>query len=675
MSASAVPPARTSAPPKGGAVSALAARALAPLVRLPLAVRLAITVIAALAYALAARSSFVPWHDAVVLPVVLAVAMVLLRGASARQRWTVLSVVTLVLLLGALASVWRTGFGGRNHVFGAFIALSDARGYLTDAERVLHGVSMTSGGARRPLFSAALAGVLRLVGNDLGRAYVVVACGWALSIAFATLEVRQLFGGRAATIVFVVLVLFARRYVGFVQSEGLGAPLGACAFGLFCRACRGQKAAAGSARDAAAVAQGWELAFLAALGLQTLALLARPGPMLLVPALVAWGVARAARPRRFGLFLRASAIVALVLLVEKAVEQEAASMPAYSDLPAILYGWLHGESSSWVWTRNAWLEAVPANARPGAVWQLLGHEAIDAPWKIVIATLRCVGSWFVLPQGFFGFVWLNPDDRVLENAALVRKATAEHGVLGPVHLWVSELGAFSLVNAVVMALAAVVFVGLLVRAIVRAIRTRRSPERSPLVLPLLGIAASLLFLPPWITEGAQINASVFLWIVVFAASGGGGTRDVRRALESSTSFAPVLAGVVVLVLVLAAWIAPVVARPGACAGDGLAWTEVLWAAESRFGQNDDPTRKASDVALNLAILKRSQPKLVKLLEDALPTGGRIVPAYDICRNELDYVLERTREAAPSTPRDRWLWWATRPTDVSEIRTLAATRGR
>jgi hypothetical protein len=165
------------------------------------------------------------WHDAILFP--LTVGAIAYLVDSLRPRVVVLATLLAAAFALQLAYVWEVGFGGRNHVFAGVFALSDAGEYYWDAERVLHGVPMDTGGARRPIFSALLAGVLRVLGNNVRAAHVFTLIAWAVSGALAACEVRRTHGFRAGTFVLIVFAMFARRYVGFVQSEGVGGPLGA----------------------------------------------------------------------------------------------------------------------------------------------------------------------------------------------------------------------------------------------------------------------------------------------------------------------------------------------------------------------------------------------------------------------------------------------------------------
>jgi hypothetical protein len=398
----------------------------------------------------------------------------------------------------------------------------------------------------------------------------------------------------------------------------------------------------------------WEPSYLGALLLQTIALLGRPGPIFVLVGMMAWAVRRASRPARRALVLRSLGAIALGGLLQVVVRRVTTSGDSFSDLPPILYGLFHGEDSSFVWRHNPWLGDISDDARTSAVWHLLGREALAQPWRVVLAPLQCLAAWFYLPQGFFGVVWMNPDDRALENATAVRQAMAANGVVGPIVLWVRTLGLYSFVNAIVMAAGAIAFVGALVRAMIRAWRARATAELWPV---LLGVLVSLPALPPWITEGAQILASVFFLVVVFAvtsflpASSSSVRVQVPPQVEHQQSRPYALPSAVALGLAGLVAIATVFPRrppETACGETGEYLADVDRAAVS---YRDDP-----DTRDNLVLLRKSNPAFALGIRRTLDRPRRVFPAYDACSQRMLYVVEDAE--APRSP-ERWRWLHTR----------------
>lgn len=596
------------------------------------------------------------WHDALLFPCVLWLGMRAIEPLRIRQRMLAIAALATIGLSIGLVYVWMVGWGGRNHVFGGIFALSDAGEYYWDAERVLHGAAMNTGGARRPIFSAVLAGTFRIIGHDIRLAHVLTMVLWAGSGAFAVAEVWRTHGHRAASIVFVLFVLFARRYVGFVQSEGLGAPLGALAFGLLWRV--------------HSMKSRWHSTYLGALLLQSIALLARPGPIFVIVAIMFWGVRRADKSERSRLLLQSVGVVALAFAFQHVVRVTTAGAASFSDLPPILYGLVHGEDSQFVWAHNPWLGGLPETARTPAVWNLIEKDLFESPSLIVLAPLRCLATWIYLPQGLFGMVWLNPDDRALENAAAVKQSMAEHGYLGPLFLWVQKLGAYSLVNAVAMAAGGIAFVVCLFRAGWRAWRARRSEAPAFFVPILFGVLASLPFLPPWITEGAQILASVFFFVVTFAVTsflppvGEGSARSAHGAHDDTACepdaarrLGPVVVGVLGL-LVASARLFPVRAPATPCRDDGSFLADVDRFGTVRYGTDASRPRLA-DARANVEMLEKNNRDFAAAIADTLGAPHRIYPAYDACSSRMLYVVEDGDDVRPESG-ERWVWLRTTP---------------
>jgi hypothetical protein len=585
---------------------------------------------------------FTPWHDALVLPGVLWAAMASIDRL--RRRGVFLAALSVATLAIALVYVHTTGFAGRNEVFASIFPLSDAGEYYWDAERVLHGATMEGGGARRPIFSAALAGLLRLCGNDMPVAHALTMLLWAGAGAFAVNEVRKTHGRKVATVLLILFVWFARRYVGFVQSEGLGGPLGAIAFGLFWRA--------QSLKD------GWQTTYIGGLLLQALALLARPGPLFVLVALIAWAVSRSESARRLHILAASVGVIAAVLGFQTLIRATTTNSPSYSDLPPILYGLVHNQDYNFVVKQYPWVPDLPPARRAGAIWGILFHELRGEPLLFAIAPFRGLASWFYRPEGFFGMVWHNPDDRALENAAAVTQAIANDGYVGPVLLWVRMLGLYSLINAIAMAAAAAAFYVALVRAGIRGWANRRALGGSFLAFAAVGILASIPFTPTWITEGTHIVASTYAYVVAGALTAFAGPR-LHLEARSARRTGPVVAAALGAI-VLVGKLFPVLPPKPACDAAGRYLADIDLASVVDYG-SPRPKRSVDDVQENLAMLERNHArKFAATLEEALirePGEHRIFPAYDSCHQRPVYIVERSHGADRQA---RWAWLDTAP---------------
>jgi hypothetical protein len=275
-----------------------------------------------------------------------------------------------------------------------------------------------------------------------------------------------------------------------------------------------------------------------------------------------------------------------------------------------------------------------------------------------------------LPQGLFGMVWLNPDDRALENAQAVKQSMADHGYIGPLVLWVQKLGAYSLVNAVAMAVGGIAFVVALLRSTWKAWRARRSATPPFFVPILLGVLVSLPFLPPWITEGAQILASVLFFVVTFAVTSFLPRRtanvsepepDAVDEPRAAPRLGPAVV-VVLLALVAIARLLPVRPPTAACRDDGAYLADV-----DRFGTvsygTDASRPRLSDSRANVVMLEKNNRAFAGAIAETLGTPHRIFPAYDACSSRMLYVVDPVTDdasAAKRGPDDRWRWLRTTP---------------
>jgi hypothetical protein len=544
----------------------------------------------------------VPQHDVVLASVVLFFA---LRFCE-RRPLGVFAVATVFLALN-LAWLWRVGFAGRHHVFGGVIALSDAHGYYEDAVRAFHGLPIARGGVRRPLAIAVLGGILKLTGGHIRLAMIALMFAWAGATACVIREIKRTHGSLASSLVGIAFLFFARRYVGIIQPEGFSGPIGAFAFCMLWRAVSSER---------------FSLLWAGALLLLTIGLLARPGPFTAVIGVVAWAWrTKALRDRRIALGIGA---VVLGWGMQKVVQHTMAPSGSFSDMPPILYGMLHGED-------HTFLPRTHPGLSGGQTIALVGHELAERPLMLPIALVRCFASHIVLPQGLFGFVFGNPDDRMLEGNA--------GGALGR---WISELGIYSLLNFVVMALVAVAFVIGFVWALIRARRKLRDePHVQMLLFAIGGAMLSWLLLPPWITEGAQMHVTVITFFFALPAVVFFGRKASVLEVVSDRSYLRVAIAIPTATLALIALtriLSSDVPRDAHCeAGHYLAAPDP-WARVT-FGEHPSPTVAPGDARANIARLKKRNGLIAAELEAGMGRSSEIVPVLDACSGDLYYFLD------------------------------------
>lgn len=184
-----------------------------------------------------------------------------------------LFVITCALLIFSmpLLEFWLTG-KTTYQAIGGLLPWSDASGWLYGASHLLYEGQMQPWSVRRPLNPVFIATLSFLTGENLQLLLLVRAVLAGLACFFMAREISRSHGPAAGVLSFAVLGAFASQFVAFTLSETLGLALGATGFAVMWQAIPG--------RDLSRYAAG--------LFLLTLGLSARPGPMLILPALALW---------------------------------------------------------------------------------------------------------------------------------------------------------------------------------------------------------------------------------------------------------------------------------------------------------------------------------------------------------------------------------------------------
>lgn len=554
---------------------------------------------------------------------VLAASWYLLRHLEDRLVFRSLAVIGIALSCSAVVHLWSTGHEGRTAILFGIYPYSDAGQFYSDTQRLLNGLPFEVA-SRRPLHAAVTTALLKATGNDLRLVLMAYAVAMGLATAFAASEARRLVGVNAGFVVFLLGAFFQRRFAGFVATESLGYPLAALAFGLLLRTAKEERA---SARASTFAAGAFAL---------SLALLARAGPMFVVPAVLIWGTLRA-HDRRGRLVLGASGLggVVAAYAMNRWVASHVASDGAWGDLPPILYGALRRDDFTRIFVDHPEVLSLPAKARFSVMMGIVGKAALAEPSAVVKAALASVGSWLALPHGLFSYVWNNPDDHVLEDGALLARLVHEDGYAAPLLHWVRTLGPYSLVNALVMGACAVGLIVAFVVGLVRVVKTRRTPVSSLVLFVVAGAFASLPFTPPWITEACQSQAAILPFMALVAglarkATAAASTPGEDVALVSPYIPAIVLASASTLAFVGIVFVIQSPERIPAreCSSDTF------------VGRVDPSTRlvvvergdgaSMETLARNVAFLRKHNASYVQAIEAEVRPGRALALVYDAC---------------------------------------------
>jgi len=165
---------------------------------------------------------------------------------------------------------WSGGAPPNYNVVGGLIPWSDANGYFWGAEHLLHEGVLDTWNQRRPLNATFFAARMALIGENFSYALLLQAVFFGVAAFLATHAVARTHGKIAAIVMYAVTYAFAAIYLPVTMSECLGLTLGLLAFALIW----------------SGVCELRLSLFVAGIFLLTLALLARAGAMLVLPAFV-----------------------------------------------------------------------------------------------------------------------------------------------------------------------------------------------------------------------------------------------------------------------------------------------------------------------------------------------------------------------------------------------------
>ena len=571
--------------------------------------------IATLYGAVLAVLKWIPVNDALTFIPVLWIVVRLLDHAAPSVRGLALHLVTQIFVLAWIFHLWTLGYEGRNAVFGGILPWSDSHDYYSSALGLIHGDPMIYA-AKRPIFAAVLAALLRLFDGNLRLPLLLFAMVGAWTIALATLEIWKTHGWRAAFLVCALLLLSERQWAGFIQTEHVGLPLGLIGFVLMWRAV--------ARRDENSL-------WLAAAGLFaiTVALMARAGPFFILPALALWA-ARELPGGRWKLVGVAGLAVLAGVMVHETVQLTTAAGETFNDYPAIAYGLMHGKDFTFLAAAHPELAGMSDAARTALSWKLVMGEAIAHPLLLIGGLVRSFLDLFVTPNGLFGFVWRNPDDIVLENGAAVHAALSHYGLMGPLILWYRSEGLYSVLNAAAMGALAAAFVVATVWALVALYRRPADAFATMLRYAVAGVLLSAPFTPPWITSSHQVEVATLAFLAAVPATIFAGPLPAAFPVPSwRLALAPAgFAAALLLGVALLRW-APVQAPM--CRASPVVQiypsTMVRVTPERSLSLHD---KARADLAQSMLYLARHNQDLTSSVGPYLEDGTVYVAAYDAC---------------------------------------------
>lgn len=266
------------------------------------------------------------------------------------------------------------------YVLGGIVPWSDAREYYSDALRILDGHRMSTTFPGRPLYAGALASLLTIVGLNLRAALAAQTAVVAASCFVFAWQVHRTHGPVAGGSVLFLLAVYASSYTGATMTETLGLSLGALGWGLLWWGARRPMAPAPVLGT-----------FLVALALN-----ARAGAFLVLPALIVWGVRRAGA-MQFGAWAAAAVLAAFAVnaLLYRAIGP--AGVVPFANFGFVLYGVVTGGDWTTIYSEHPELRTLAAGEAGQRALSLALGIARERPDVIVRGALRA-WSHFLLPR-------------------------------------------------------------------------------------------------------------------------------------------------------------------------------------------------------------------------------------------------------------------------------------
>ncbi|MCX5732864.1 MAG: hypothetical protein NTW68_00865 [candidate division NC10 bacterium] len=403
----------------------------------------------------------------------------------------------LLLCLLVLYGMWEAGLSDF-HMIGGLLPYFDAKWYLTDALRLLHGQRFSTISSRRPLFSALLTALLYVTDGNLPLVLIALTLLSGAAIGLVVREVQRSAGSAAGMWMLLCLFLFYRRFIGATLTEQLGLPLGCLAFCLLWRG-------AMAARSDLAMAGVFVL---------SLALNARAGAFLVLPAVVLWSARIRSGPRRQALkIILGGTVAAAGGFAVNGLILHLVGIPsaAFSNFAYVLYGLVFGGDWTLAMRQHPELAGLPDLDQTR---HMLGLAIAEIRAHPIVLLTGCVRAWsdffFAAPGGWFSFLQYRSPEW-----ATFREAGAT-GSLGALSLFREAVRLLDTSFQTVWIVALNVLAG---AGAVVAWLNRRSAPAGLLIAVGVGILLSVPFAPPWDADNMRAYAATMPFVISFPMLG------------------------------------------------------------------------------------------------------------------------------------------------------------
>jgi hypothetical protein len=372
--------------------------------------------------------------------------------------------LTLSIFALALAGVWADGKTEAWLISGV-LPMFDATNYYIDALRLLAGQQFSEYSANKPLFAALFTVLLWIANHNLLNALALLTLLVGLGCYLLAEEIKRTHSSVVAAFVLIVVFIYYRIHSGIVRTENLGVLFSVLGLALLWRA----------------ITEYHRPYYIAGIFVTSLALIARPGPMFILPAIVIWGAfffKSKENKLSWKLMFSGGVAISLAFVVNVLLfwTLGAGDGLPFGRFPYALYGLVSG-GNYWTYV----LEINPDVAEP-EIYRMAFELFREQPALIVKGALYNL-SMFVSNTGYGLYSYMRGESSL--------SATVSYWIL----LLLSFIGVFSWV------------------------RKRDDPYLGFVIMAAIGLIASVPFLPPTDAFRLRLYASSLVILAMLPALG------------------------------------------------------------------------------------------------------------------------------------------------------------
>lgn len=381
-----------------------------------------------------------------------------------RQPGWIGTLISLCLTLGLfalpLSGLWSTGTT-HGYAIGGLLPVSDAAGYYSSALRVLDGDPAITVSSKRPWFIGFLAALLGLTQQNLQVTLAIFVLINAIACFFLAREVQRSHGTAAGVLVLVLMFLFCRGFIGTTMTENLGVPMATVALAILWRG---------------ATKSNFNLS-LWGIFLLTMALNIRVGALFVLPALVLWGAWLFRGSSRFSwrFLLGGFSLVLLGFMLNSIIVKLIGSPKAMGNENFAFHVYAMVVQDDWlsIFRNHPEVTKLVGQEQAQRIYALAWEAFRENPFGIFRSIVRA-WQYFIFNDFVFSFI-------------------------GNIKLNFS-LQIFSII------------------AVVNCFRKYQRPTSSLMLAAMIGILASVPFVPPW-DGGIRPYAATVPFFCIFPALG------------------------------------------------------------------------------------------------------------------------------------------------------------